>query len=58
MNYELAEEIAHLAAPIYAALLQRAYPADLDSKDWHRAVRAAAIRQAFALWQETLKTEA
>jgi hypothetical protein len=54
MNYELAEQVGRLAAPIYAALMQRASHVDLQSKSWQQDARAAALRQARLLWDETL----
>jgi hypothetical protein len=55
MNSKLAEEIARLAAPIYAAFMQRASNNELQTRSWQEDARAAAIRQAQALWRETLE---
>jgi hypothetical protein len=57
MNYDLAEQISLIAAPIYAALMQRASNIDLQTKSWQQEARAAAIRQAHALWLEALEEE-
>ena len=57
MNDELADHIALLAAPIYAALMQRASNIELQSQEWQQDARAAAIRQAMALWQDTRRAK-
>jgi hypothetical protein len=59
MKGELAEEIARLAAPIYAALLAPYMTAGRGVTEEGLAhLRATAITQAFALWQQALKTKA
>jgi hypothetical protein len=58
MTVAMAQEMVRLAAPIYAALLHHGRMVDLESKEWQREARAAALRQALALWQQALETEA
>ena len=58
MHADLADLIALIAAPIYAALMQRASNIELQSKDWQRDARAAAIRQALALRLDALEMPA
>ena len=60
MNSELAEEIARLAAPIYAALLAQLVSIDnqFDTTRRRAELRRQAIAEALALRRETLKTEA
>ena len=59
MNSELAGEIVRLAAPIYAALLAPYMTAGrVVTEEGLAHLRATAITQALALWQQTLKTEA
>ena len=58
MNVELAEEIARLAAPIFAALIVKASVEQIEDNRWQREARAAAIRQASLLWNQTLRSDA
>ena len=53
MNDELATHISLLAAPIFAALLQRGSVIDLEGSEWQKTARAWAIRQAQQLWEDT-----
>lgn len=55
MNRELAEHISLLAAPIYAAMLQRHIVASTElPAETLSEMRKHAIIQAHALWRETL----
>jgi hypothetical protein len=59
MNRELAEHISLMAAPIYAALLAPYMIAGRGvTEEGLEHLRATAITQALALWQQALKTEA
>jgi hypothetical protein len=58
MKGELAEEIARLAAPIYAAFLQmHAAPGKEIPAETLNNLRGHAIIQAHALWLQTLDTD-
>lgn len=54
MEVEVAEHISRLAAPIFAALLSHGSVSDLENPEWQRKARAAAIRQACRLWEDTI----
>jgi hypothetical protein len=59
MNSELAEEIARLAAPIYAAMVQAHMLGSPEvSTETQRELRQMAIAQAQALWRDVLEAEA
>ena len=53
----MATHISLLAAPIYAALIQHAKVAQLESHEWRTDARAASIRQAKRLWRQTLDAD-
>ena len=55
MPEDLATHISLLAAPIFAALLRHGSFADLEDPKWQEAARAASIRQAKRLWEDTLE---
>ena len=58
MNFELADQISLIAAPIYAALMRGATVEDLESRAWQKAAHTAAIRQALALRKRALEMPA
>lgn len=56
---EVADVIAVMAAPIYAAFLGHALTNDFATEDlkWHREAMTAAIRHALELHKQVLQTE-
>ena len=57
MDDELAEQIALMAAPIFAALIARASLEQVEDNHWQREARAFALRQAALLWNQALAAD-